>query len=148
MTAEAREIFKSSVATLRYDDDYNLVYLTWGGTLTLEKYKEPFLFLLDSFDLPIIGLLSDIRNQSVVGPEMRNWLQKEATPRGYQRGLRYFYVASDMNVFKQYYVNTVLKVLAGDGVDRKLFQDYDKAVRAIKSEITAYKAKSSQALVV
>lgn len=134
---QPREIFKSGVATLRFDPEYNLVYLVWGGTLTLEKYKEPFLFLLNDFEPEVTGILSDIRNQSVVGPEMRTWLQKEASPRGYQRGLRFYYAVSDANVFKQYYVNTLLKLLSGDGIDRKLFQDYDKAEQAIKSAIAA-----------
>ncbi len=137
-----KEVFKSSVATLRFDPEYNLVYLIWDGAITFDKYKEPFLFLLSQFKPEVVGIISDIRKQGVVGPEMRTWLQKEVTPRSKERGLKFFYVVSDANVFKHYYVNTIFRLLQGsDQIERKLFQDFDKCDTAIKASIAQYKSR-------
>lgn len=144
MKPETTEIFKSSVATLRYSEEHSLVYLTWNGTLTLEKYQEPFKFLLQDFKPEVYGILSDIRKQGIVGPEMRTWLQKVATPASYERGLRFYYVASDANVFKQYYVNTILKLLSGDSVERRMFADIDKAEQTLISAVHIFKSKIQQ----
>ena len=138
MDAPVKEIFKSDVVTLKYSEQYKLVYQTWhcSTPLTLDKYKEPFNFLIDNTQLTVYGILSDIRKQSVVGPDMRNWLQKEATPRSAKRGLKWFYIVSEANAFKQYYLNTILKILTGDGIERKIFQDYEKADRSIKEAMS------------
>jgi hypothetical protein len=135
-----KEIFKSSVVSVRFSPEYNLVYLTWDGPLTFDKYREPFEFLLHDFKLEVNGIMSDIRKQGIVGPDMRNWLQKEATPKSIARGLRFFYVVSDANVFKQYYVNTIFKMLHdSDKIDRKLYKDFDKCENDIKAGILSWK---------
>lgn len=74
MSTELKEIFRSDVASICFDPEFNLAYLTWEGTITLEKYKAPFLFMINDFKPEVIGVMSDIRKQSVVGPEMRSWL--------------------------------------------------------------------------
>ncbi len=139
MNTGIKEIFKSDVARLCFDYEYGLAYLSWEGTLTLEKYKAPFLFMINDFKPEVTGIMSDLRRQSVVGPEMRQWLQNEATPKAIERGLKFFYVVSDANVFKQYYVQTVFRRLGVDGVERKIFSDYDKCEQAIQAKIKSYK---------
>lgn len=135
---EGREIFRSSVATINYDEQFKLVYLTWhcNGGMSFEKYKEPFEFLLDRTQIQIYGILSDIRRQSIIGTEMRRWLQKEATPRAIKRGLHCYYAVSDNNASKLYYLNTIFKLLAGDSIDKRIFQDYDEARQGIKEAIS------------
>lgn len=60
----------------------------------------------------------------------------EATPKAKERGLKFFYVVSESNIFKQYYVKTIFKLLSGnDSVDRRLFKDFEEAEQAIIASI-------------
>ncbi len=134
---KVKEIFRSTVATLKYDDHYKMACLVWNcmGGLSFEKYKEPFEFLLQATHLPVHGILSDNRKQGIIKTEMRSWLQKTGTPRAIKRGLKYYYVVSDNNPFKQYYINTIFKLLEGDGMERKMFKDFDEAEQSIKTAL-------------
>ncbi len=137
---EAREILKTSVVTLRYHKQYKLVYLTWHskGGLSLQAYKEPFEFLAERSDLPVLGILSDNRNQGIVGTQLRSWLQKVGTPKAVARGLKCYFAVIDGNVFKKYYINTIFKLLEGKGLELKAFQDFDEAERGIKTAVSKF----------
>lgn len=125
---------------MRYNPEYCLIYLDWHGTPSFEQYKAPFLFLVREFRKPITGILADIRKQGIVGHEMRNWVQKEISPKAKERGLKFHYIVSDGNIFKQYYINAIFKLLQGsDFVDRKIFQEYDTCEKAIIRQIANQK---------
>lgn len=135
-------VFKSSVATLRYNPEYALIYLEWLTRPSFEQYQAPFLYLVKDFKRPITGILADIRKQGIVGQEMRSWVQNEVSPKAKERGLKFFYVVSDGNIFKQYYINTIFKLMQGsDLIDRKLFQDFDTGEAAIIQQIVSQQTK-------
>jgi len=135
-------VFKSNLATLRYNPEYSLVYLEWHGHPSFEQYKAPFLYLISDFKRPITGILADIRKQGIVGQEIRKWVQQEVGPRAKERGLKFYYIVSDGNIFKQYYINVVFTLLQGaDLVDRKFFQEFDKCEAAIIQQIASQKTR-------
>ncbi len=140
MKNEVKEIFKSSVVTVWYDDLFKLAYLIWDckGGLSFEKYKEPFEFLIENTGISVLGVLSDSRNQGIIGTKMRSWLQKDGAPRAKQRGLKCHYVVTDANSTKVYYVNIIIRLLEGDGLDRKLFRNFDEADQSIKTAISKF----------
>lgn len=133
------EIFKTEVVKLDYDRNYNLVYIEWFKNPALEQYKEPFQFLIHDFSQKekVWGIISDIRNQGVVGPQHRKWLYEEATPHAQEKGLKYYGIVMDSNVFKTYYVNTMLKLVGNkDGVVRKVFHEFEKCDSWIKDNLS------------
>jgi hypothetical protein len=135
-------VFKSSVATVRYNPEYCLIYLEWHGHPSFEQYKAPFLYLIKDFKRPITGILADIRKQGIVGQEMRNWVQKEISPKAKERGLKFYYIVSDGNIFKQYYINAIFTLLQGsDLMDRKFFHEFDTGEAAIIQQIASQKAR-------
>lgn len=62
-----------------------------------------------------------------------------------ERGIEYIYVVADGNVFKQYYINTIFKLITMEGIDRKMFQDFNKCQEAMFSAINGLKANNPAA---
>lgn len=132
------KIFSNEVVVVDFNSDYHIATVTWDGAPDFEQYKAPFEFLISEFKEPVVGMISDIRKQGVVGTQMRDWLKDDATPRAQTRGLKFYGIISDSNVFKKYYVNMVLKFLEGkDNIKRKLFNEVTACVSWVKGEIEA-----------
>ena len=131
-------IFSTAFVDVQADEVDNIVYIFWKKQPDMEHYKEPFDFVIHEYskDRNVNAMISDIRNQGIVGPQHRNWLQKEATPYAKSKGVICYGVISDSNIFKTYYVNTILSLVSGkDDVERKLFNDIESCEQWVRKQI-------------
>lgn len=127
-------ILDTDYAELTHDSELKLAKMVWKRKTSTEEYQYAYITLLEfCITHTTENFLSDIRNQSVVSPENRNWFEKEVIPRGMELGLKRAAVIFDGNVFKKYYLNMILKVLNKFKMPLKLFNTEKEVLDWIKS---------------
>jgi hypothetical protein len=78
--------------------------------MSFEEYKKPFEIALEFMTKkPVLNYISDIRNQGIISPDFRKWLQESAMPEAAKAGLKRVVGVANVNVFKQYYINNVFQ---------------------------------------
>jgi hypothetical protein len=122
-------IFSSDYAKLTYEEDLKILTITWQAKkMTFEEYKKPFQVALDFMaKKPVLNYISDIRDQGIVSPEFRKWLQDTAMPQAAKAGLKRVVGVANVNVFKQYYINNVFQSAKKFGVEYKMFSTIEDA---------------------
>ena len=104
------EVVKTDFVNITYNIEHKIIKVVWTGKNTSEEYRDIIMKSLNwSKDHQVDYYLSDIRNQKVISPEDRTWFQKEIIPKAIEAGLKKAVVIFDGNVFKKYYLNTILK---------------------------------------
>lgn len=122
-------VFSNDYAKITYEEDLKILTITWSPKkMTLEDYKKPFEIGLDFMSKnPVLNYISDIRDQGIVAPDFRKWLQEVAMPRAGKTGLKRVVGVANVNVFKQYYINNVFQSAKKFGVDYKMFSTIEEA---------------------
>ncbi len=122
-------------AEVSYETDLKLGKIIWKKKPTFEAYQKAFLTLVEhSKEKQVVeSVMTDTRNQGVVSPENRKWLVGECLPVAVKVGLKQIAVIFDGGVFKQYYLNMILKVINKYGAPMKLFKNEEDALNWIKS---------------
>ena len=122
-------------AEVSYETDLKLGEIIWKKKPTFEAYQNAFLTLIEysKEKQKVESVMTDTRNQGVVSPEFRKWLVTECLPLAVKLGLKQIAVVFDGGVFKQYYLNMILKVINKFGAPMKLFKTYEEALNWIKS---------------
>lgn len=111
-----------------YYADLGIIHFIWKSRSTGEDYRNPFLKAFEfSADHPAKYFLSDIRNQGIVGPDDRKWFEDEGLPLAISRGLTKGAIVFDGNVFKQYYINMILKRFIKHSIPMRFFRSVDEA---------------------
>jgi hypothetical protein len=126
-------IFENKCAKVYYIPELRLGKVVWDGAPNSEEYKQPFRTLLEfSKNNPVINFLSDTTKQGVVSPENRKWFEMEMMPAALKAGLKRGSVVMDANIFKQYYINMILKASNKFGMPMKVFSKEEDALVWIK----------------
>lgn len=106
----ALDVIKTNYVHVTYEDDNKLIKVKWLDKNTSEEYREVITKSLEFAKTHIVDFyLTDIREQKVVSPEDRKWFTEEAMPKAIELGLKKACAIFDGNVFKKYYLNTILK---------------------------------------
>lgn len=122
-------IFDNEAATLTYEEGLKVLTITWKPRkLTFEEYKKPFRIALDYMTKkPVDNYISDIREQGIIGPDYRKWLQEVAMPEAAKAGLKRVVGVANVNIFKQYYINNVFQSAKKFGIPFKMFNSIEEA---------------------
>ncbi|PLX08393.1 MAG: hypothetical protein C0594_06040 [Marinilabiliales bacterium] len=127
-------VFEAPYAKIIYKKELKLLSIYWNGKTTSEEYRSTINKGLDhASKAPIENYLSDIRNQSVVGPNDRKWFETDAIPRAIELGLKQAAVVFDGNVFKKYYLNLILKSTNKFKLPLKFFNEEEHAIEWFKT---------------
>ena len=128
-------LYNNEFAEVSYETDLNLGKIIWKKKPTFEAYQSAFLTLIEHSKekQKVESVMTDTRNQGVVSPEFRKWLVSECLPLAVKLGLKRVAVVFDGGVFKQYYLNMILKVINKFGAPMKLFKTDEEALNWIKS---------------
>lgn len=128
-------IFKKDYAHIIYEEDKQLGVITWNGKSSSEEYQNAFSIMLEFQKThDIFRYISDIRNQSVVSPLDRKWLENVAMPKAIKQGLKAVAVVFDGNIFKKYYLNVILATSNKYKLPLKIFTDMEQAERWIMTK--------------
>ena len=124
-----KKIFENLHAKLTYEEDIKTLTITWSDKkMTLEEYKIPFLEAIKFMETNTVdNYISDIRDQQVISPTYRKWLQEEAFPKAAKAGLKRIVGVANVNVFKQYYINNVFKSAKKFGIPFKIFKTIEES---------------------
>lgn len=130
-----KNIFSSDYADIIYIKELKLIKLIWKRNPKFDEYKGAFLKLVEftEHENEVENVITDTREQGVVPPEFRKWLEKEGLPKAIDKGLKRTGIVFDGHIFKKYYLNMILKVVNKFGVPMKLFNTEEEAVNWIKS---------------
>ncbi len=130
-----KTIFECDYVKVVYEEDFKLLTITWSNKkITFEEYQRPFNIAIDFMTKNSVdNYISDIRNQGIISPEFRNWLQETALPNAAQAGLKRVIGVANVNIFKQYYINNVFQSAKKFGLPFKMFNTIDEAKQWIKS---------------
>jgi len=122
-------IFENEFAALTYEEDLKLLTITWKNSkLTFEEYQRPFQIALAYMGKkPVDNYISDIRDQGIISPEYRKWLQEVAMPEAAKAGLKRVVGVANVNIFKQYYINNVFQSAKKFGIPFKMFNTIEEA---------------------
>lgn len=123
-------IFESDYAKIVHRTDLKLISIIWQGSLTHEQYSSAFTKALDyqkDSKIRVVNYMSDIRKQSVVAPESRQWFQEVAVPRAKEQGLLRGAVVFSGGVFKKYYLNHISKTVKNFDILLRFFSSCDEA---------------------
>jgi hypothetical protein len=122
-------IFDNDFARLTYEEDLKVLTITWkDNKLTFEEYQKPFKVALAFMDKkPVENYISDIRDQGIISPEFRKWLQEVAMPAAAKAGLKRVVGVANVNIFKQYYINNVFQSAKKFGIPFKMFNNIEDA---------------------
>jgi hypothetical protein len=106
----AIDVTKTNYVHVTYEEENKLMKVAWLDNNTSEEYREVINKSLEFSETHVVDhYLTDIRNQKVVSPEDRKWFTEVAMPRAVKQGLKKACAIFDGNVFKKYYLNTILK---------------------------------------
>lgn len=124
-------VFESEFAKVTYEGDLKVLTITWSNhKMTLEDYQKPFMVALEFMGKkPVVNYISDIRDQGIVSPEFRKWLEEVALPNAAKAGLKRIVGVATVNVFKQYYINNVFQSAKRFGLPFKMFNTPEEAKR-------------------
>lgn len=122
-------IFENEFAKITYEEDLKIVTITWKNKkITFEDYKKPFTVALQFMATkPVDNYISDIREQGIISPEFRKWLQETAMPEAARVGLKRVVGVANVNIFKQYYINNVFQSAKKFGIPFKMFGTIEEA---------------------
>jgi hypothetical protein len=122
-------VFENEYAKLTYEEDLKILTITWTSKkMPFEEYKRPFNLALEFMNKKqVINYISDIRDQGIVSPEYRKWLQETAMPEAAKAGLKRVVGVANVNVFKQYYINNVFQSAKKFGLPFKMFNSIEDA---------------------
>ncbi len=122
-------IFENDVAKLTYEEELKVLTITWTNKkMTFEEYQLPFKLAIEFMSKkPVVNYISDIRNQGIVSPDFRKWLQETALPEAAKVGLKRVVGVASVNVFKQYYINNVFQSAKKFGIPFKMFNSIEDA---------------------
>lgn len=122
-------IFENEFAKLTYEEDLQILTITWTNKKTsFEEYKKPFNAALEFMSKKNVkNYISDIRDQGIIPPEFRKWLQETAMPEAAKAGLKRIVGVANVNIFKQYYINHVFQSAKKFGIPFKMFNNIDEA---------------------
>jgi uncharacterized protein YjcR len=129
--------FENDYVTISYIKELNAVRQVWKEfkVISLENYQLAF---NKSQDLQRIKkaetFFSDTRKQGIINPEQRKWLLNESLPKAVEIGMKRIVVLAEMNVFKRYYLNTVMSTINKVKIPFKIFTDEEKAHQWIKKQ--------------
>ncbi len=124
-------IFKDEIVETTYFPEIFLVENKWLKKVAFQQdlYRSTFMRVIDfAKENRVDFFLSDIRNQGVVPTSEKNWFKDVILPLAVEVGIKYGAVITTGNVFKTYYMNTIIKVGNVFDLPIKLFTDRDKAV--------------------
>jgi hypothetical protein len=130
-------VLKNEYVEISYDDKLKILLIRWKNKeLSFEEYQQPFLFGLKLIkEKPIVNFISDIREQSVITLNDRKWLQDVVIPEAIAYGLKRVIIITNINIFKQFYVNNIFRSTKIFGVPFKMFNSIEKATNwLLKSE--------------
>ncbi|MBN2348630.1 MAG: hypothetical protein JXJ22_07335 [Bacteroidales bacterium] len=122
-------VFNSDFATLTYEEDLKVLTITWKDRkITFEEYQKPFEEAIKYMSKkPVDNYISDIRNQGIISPDYRKWLQEIAFPEAAKAGLKRVVGVANINIFKQYYINNVFQSAKKFGIPFKMFNSIEEA---------------------
>lgn len=122
-------VFENEFSRLSYEEDLKILTITWKNKkLSLEEYQRPFKLALEFMTKkPVENYISDIRDQGIVSPDFRKWLQEVAMPEAAKAGLKRVVGVANVNVFKQYYINHVFQSAKKFGLPFKMFNTIEEA---------------------
>lgn len=122
-------IFENEFAKLEYEEDLKLLSIIWTDKKpTLEDYQKPFHEAMQFMDQnQVHNYISDIRNQRLVSPDYRKWLQEVAIPEAAKKGLKRIVGVAELNIFKKYYINNVFNSAKKFGMPFKLYETPEEA---------------------
>lgn len=105
-----QDVIKTNYVHVIYEEELKMIKVQWIDKNTSEEYRETITKSLEYAKTHNVeNYLSDIREQKVVSPEDRKWFTDEILPKAVEQGLKKAVVIFDGNVFKKYYLNTILK---------------------------------------
>lgn len=123
------KIFEEEYVTVFYDQEKHITKMIWHGNPILKKYKAPFYAILDSVEqYPISKFYSDTRLQGMISTENRKWFLNEMLPTGVEKGLQRVAIVTDANVFKRYYINSIINSINKFGIKMKLYNQESDAI--------------------
>lgn len=127
MVSENNQVLlEDKYVTVTYEEEQRLGMIIWHGSPTFEAYKNAFQSLIDHGRT--VKLVTDTREQGIIGPEMRKWFEKVAVPEAVKAGLKRVAAITDSNVFKRYYLNLLFTTINNSGMAIKLVSDEKSAV--------------------
>lgn len=124
-----KTVFENEFASLTYEEDYKLLTITWTNKkISFEEYRKPFEMAIDFMtENPVDNYISDIREQGIISPNYRKWLQETAFPEAAKAGLKRVVGVANVNIFKQYYINHVFQSAKKFGIPFKMFTTIEEA---------------------
>jgi len=128
--------FENEYVTVGYIKELNAVTQVWKEfkVISLENYQLAFMKSQELQKLKNAEtFLPDTRKQGIINPEQRKWLLDKSLPIAVEIGMKRIVVLADMNVFKRYYLNTVMSTINKFKIPFKIFSDEEKAIQWIKS---------------
>jgi len=122
-------VFKNEYVEISYDDKLKILLIKWyNKELSFEEYQQPFLFGLKMIkEKPIVSLIDDIREQSVISLNYRKWLQDAAIPEGIENGLKRVAIVTNANFIERFFVNNIYQSAKIFGIPFKMVNSIDKA---------------------
>lgn len=128
-------VFENEFVSLTYEEDFKLLTITWSNKkISFEDYQKPFKIGLDFMTKKSVdNYISDIRDQGIISPEFRKWLQETALPEAAKAGLKRVVGVANVNIFKQYYINHVFQSAKKFGMPFKFFSTIEEAKEWFKS---------------
>lgn len=122
-------LFEVAFATMYYSEELKLAGVVWHGSFKEHEYIALFDRLTDEVKgKPLVGFYSDIRKQGVVPVGARKEFERKFSPKGKEMGIDKTGVVTDASPFKQYYLNTIIKIT---GRPAKLTSNPDEAIRYV-----------------
>ena len=124
-------LFDEIFATVSYDAEREMSFLIWHGNPNYEEYQQPFYAILKQARSGklVKRLMTDTRKQGVISPQMRKWFEADMFPQGVEAGLQRVAMVSDANVFKRYYLHSLIKAVNKFGVPFKIAGDEEEALK-------------------
>jgi hypothetical protein len=128
-------VFENEFVSLTYEEDFKLLTITWSNKkISFDDYQKPFKIAIDFMNKKSVdNYISDIRDQGIISPEFRKWLQETALPEAAKAGLKRVVGVANVNIFKQYYINHVFQSAKKFGMPFKMFNTIEEAKEWIRS---------------
>lgn len=124
----------TEVAKIFYYNELKTIEIVWYNNILLDNniYKEPFCDIVElSLTYEIKNLISDVRNQGVVPPSEKNWLKYNLLPLINNFKMEKIAILNNNNIFKNYYINAISKLINSYKVSIKVFNNNNKAINWI-----------------
>ncbi len=119
-----------------YYPEHRLGTVVWKMKVTpSEEYRATYKAMLEfglkqqSNKKSLVYFLADTSMQGVVLPSDRKWFQEYMLPHAIKTGIVKGAVIISGGVFKQYYINLIIKTVKSFDMPFKVFKDFDSAVK-------------------